>query len=613
MSVFYSHAWADKPFVAATKHALDEYGVGAWLDTEQMQAGDALFAKISEGIDDCVVFLAFVSPAYLNSENCKKELMLATSWNKPCIFLRLPGIVEWPPRPSTKYSFAAEAGGTQEKKADFASEIAPHLGGKLYQICNHDSVPVEELLRSLRERGVSVKDVGGSVGGGAGSVARDGVKGVRISSGGGLHYSAGGAAASSAGGASAVKVASAAFTHATSPAVTAAASPTVMPPRPSVGTAPAPPVTPAVATASPVDRDRGLATLRVAGVSADTITKVLREFSTDAGVCAEAARVLTNVTLSAVDQQAAVNARATDAIVSTLRAHPSAVDVALYGSWALSNIASIQVGQQAAVDSGAPAVVVSTLRAHAGNANVGTRGCFFFANVAALPAGQQAAVDARAPEAVVAALRAHVANADVAHRGIWALASIATITAGQQAAVDARAPAAVVAAMRAHVGDANVAHRGCFFLANVAALPAGQQAAVDARAPEAVVAALRAHVANADIAHRGCCESPHFSAHSRFQDPNTLNPSIPPALQIKGRSRRLRPSRLVSRQLLTLVRLLPSSRPCVPMRVTLTSRTEDAFSSQMSQPCPLVSRQRLTRGRLKLSSRQCAAMLQSLT
>ena len=115
--VFYSHAWADKAAVEATRRALEARGFGSWIDTDCMHAGDSLFAEISRGIDNAAAVLAFISPAYLASENCNKELQLAASWKKVIIFVKLPG-VDWPPRP---------------KAGRFAADMAAHMAGALYE------------------------------------------------------------------------------------------------------------------------------------------------------------------------------------------------------------------------------------------------------------------------------------------------------------------------------------------------------------------------------------------------------------------------------------------------------------------------------------------------
>ena len=70
--LFLSHAWDDKSLVLPIKAALEAADFTCWLDAEQMPGGDAMFAKISEGIDAAEVVLLFISPMYLGRENCTR-------------------------------------------------------------------------------------------------------------------------------------------------------------------------------------------------------------------------------------------------------------------------------------------------------------------------------------------------------------------------------------------------------------------------------------------------------------------------------------------------------------------------------------------------------------
>jgi hypothetical protein len=83
MQLFLSHAWDDKPLVLPIKAALEAAGFTVWLDAEQMPGGDALFAKISEGIDAAEVVLLFISPSYLRRENCNRVRTLPPYYFPP--------------------------------------------------------------------------------------------------------------------------------------------------------------------------------------------------------------------------------------------------------------------------------------------------------------------------------------------------------------------------------------------------------------------------------------------------------------------------------------------------------------------------------------------------
>jgi hypothetical protein len=296
-----------------------------------------------------------------------------------------------------------------------------------------------------------------------------------------------------------------------------------------------------------VERQRVLDTLKDAAIDARRVVAVLREFARDPGICSEAAKVMTNLTLVSANQQSAVDAGAPAALVAAMRVHAAVSSVAQFAAPALKNIACIQSGQQAAVDAGAPAVVIDAMRTHMAHSDIASDGCYALLNFAVVSAGrdaiingggvamivramrthptfanvagngalalknvavvqacQQACVDADAPLALVEALSAHGTSVAVASNACFALSSITTIKAGQEAAVNALAPAAIIAAMRAHRDSEGVAGNGCFALLNIAAIERGQQACVDVGAPAVIVGAMNRHAGNASVSGNGC-------------------------------------------------------------------------------------------------------------
>ena len=113
-----------------------------------MPGGDAL-RRISEGIDAAEVIVLFVSPTYLGSEHCNREVQTAVSWKKPVLPVALPGLpTDWPPRPSA---------------GAFAGTMAPLLAGKVYVAAGEQLA--ERMIAALRGMGVAPQGRGG--GGGA--------------------------------------------------------------------------------------------------------------------------------------------------------------------------------------------------------------------------------------------------------------------------------------------------------------------------------------------------------------------------------------------------------------------------------------------------------------
>jgi len=101
-NVMISYCWADTDFVIGK--LAPELAVnckGLWLDRlgGDQGMGEWAVASMQRGIDGADVVVAVVSPAYVNSVNCGKELGMAadTATTVLPIVLDIP-FAEWPPR-----------------------------------------------------------------------------------------------------------------------------------------------------------------------------------------------------------------------------------------------------------------------------------------------------------------------------------------------------------------------------------------------------------------------------------------------------------------------------------------------------------------------------------
>ncbi|CAH1772434.1 unnamed protein product [Owenia fusiformis] len=94
--VFISYQWDIQDEVTGLRDRLEKSGYNCWMDIGQMGGGDQLNAKIDEGIRNAKVVIACVSPKYIVSHHCNRELSLADLLHKaiiPVMFDRVP----WPP------------------------------------------------------------------------------------------------------------------------------------------------------------------------------------------------------------------------------------------------------------------------------------------------------------------------------------------------------------------------------------------------------------------------------------------------------------------------------------------------------------------------------------
>jgi TIR domain len=88
------HSWQKDFAQIFAEEIRKEPDFGVWIDTEQVLPGHSLNSRLEEGIrreSDCAICL--VSPEYLRSENCRKELYAAqSSWfqhGKPLVAVKI--------------------------------------------------------------------------------------------------------------------------------------------------------------------------------------------------------------------------------------------------------------------------------------------------------------------------------------------------------------------------------------------------------------------------------------------------------------------------------------------------------------------------------------------
>lgn len=94
--MFISYEWESQDDVKAIRDRLEKCGFSCWMDIGQMGGGDQLYAKIDRGIRNCKVVLACISPRFIVSHYCQRELNLADLLRKPIVPVLIRS-VPWPP------------------------------------------------------------------------------------------------------------------------------------------------------------------------------------------------------------------------------------------------------------------------------------------------------------------------------------------------------------------------------------------------------------------------------------------------------------------------------------------------------------------------------------
>lgn len=94
--VFISYQWDSQDEVQALWDRLERAGYSCWMDIGQLGGGDQLYNRIEHGIRNCKIVLACITPKYVVSQHCSRELNLADLLRKPILPVMFETVV-WPP------------------------------------------------------------------------------------------------------------------------------------------------------------------------------------------------------------------------------------------------------------------------------------------------------------------------------------------------------------------------------------------------------------------------------------------------------------------------------------------------------------------------------------
>ena len=103
--MFISYQWDAQDDVTRLRNRIETSGYSCWMDVGQLGGGDQLFERIDEGIRNAHVFVACITPKYITSRCCTRELLLADLLHKPIVPVLFES-TEWPPRGSLALALA---------------------------------------------------------------------------------------------------------------------------------------------------------------------------------------------------------------------------------------------------------------------------------------------------------------------------------------------------------------------------------------------------------------------------------------------------------------------------------------------------------------------------
>jgi len=102
------------------------------MDESLLHAGDKYFSEIDDGISNCKIVMACISPNYGVSASCKQEMSLAYARKKIILPVLVSVLDLWPPR----------------------GDMGPILAGKLYvDVSTEESFSKnqDQLLKALKQ------------------------------------------------------------------------------------------------------------------------------------------------------------------------------------------------------------------------------------------------------------------------------------------------------------------------------------------------------------------------------------------------------------------------------------------------------------------------------
>jgi hypothetical protein len=94
--VFLSYQWDFQEEVLKIKENLEKAGFKCFMDVGQMGGGNLLYQKIDQGIRNSKVVIACITPKFVVSHFCNREMALADLLRKPIVPIMLAP-TPWPP------------------------------------------------------------------------------------------------------------------------------------------------------------------------------------------------------------------------------------------------------------------------------------------------------------------------------------------------------------------------------------------------------------------------------------------------------------------------------------------------------------------------------------
>jgi hypothetical protein len=173
-SVFLSYQWDFQEEVLKIKENLEKAGFKCFMDVGQMGGGNLLYQKIDQAIRNSKVVIACITPKFVVSHFCNREMALADLLRKPIVPIMLAP-TPWPPPGGMGLIFSqlvyvdyfgvgghggvGKSADREQRNNEIVAMVARHVDPSSYFLMNIDRVtdnhdssrnkPKKSLLNSL--------------------------------------------------------------------------------------------------------------------------------------------------------------------------------------------------------------------------------------------------------------------------------------------------------------------------------------------------------------------------------------------------------------------------------------------------------------------------------
>lgn len=145
--VFISYAHVNSDYILPCIESLKKSGINLWYD-EGIEAGSEWPEYIAEKVISCSKFVLFISNAYINSQNCKRELNFAISRKKEILSIFIEDVNLSPGMEMQLGTYQAIYTNRFDGKDNFFKYLS---GERFFDVCRYEQPENQVQLQSSND------------------------------------------------------------------------------------------------------------------------------------------------------------------------------------------------------------------------------------------------------------------------------------------------------------------------------------------------------------------------------------------------------------------------------------------------------------------------------